>query len=366
MPDGVRGFGWRLPRPHHRAVLRGGRGESCGENAAGGSGVVRTAGRYAIHDAFASGGMASVHFGRFAGPGGFARTVAVKCPHGVTTADPESQTKLVAEARIASRIRHPNVVSTLDVVQSPEGVFLIMDYIHGETLAALMIAARERNERIPLPIAASIMIEVLRGLQAAHDARDERGAHLGIVLQDTSPQTILVGVDGVTRLIDFGVAKVDEGARGDGAPQWEGKSGYLAPEQVRGAAVTRQTDLFAASIIFWELLTGEPLFRAGGEVETLQRCLVGRIRRPSQLVSDISPELDAILERGLSRDPVRRYQTANEMARDVESCTPAVRASVVGAWVEALAGGTLAARSEVIAAIERQPLPDEEIDASAA
>src|SRR5580704_4176495 len=164
-------------------------------------------GRYAIYDEIASGGMASVHFGRFAGASGFARTVAIKRAHPHLAREPEFVLMFLDEARLAARIRHPNVVATIDVLSTPNDLALVMEYVHGESLWRLIRSAQEQGERAPLPIAAAILIDTLHGLHAAHEATDEQGAPLGIVHRDVSPQNILVGADGISRLVDFSIAK---------------------------------------------------------------------------------------------------------------------------------------------------------------
>jgi eukaryotic-like serine/threonine-protein kinase len=310
-------------------------------------------GRYVIHGELASGGMAAVFYARLMGPSGFARTVAVKRPHAHLLNDRAFAMMLIDEARVASRIRHPNVVSTLDIIETPTALALVMEYVHGESLGRLSSAARAHGERVPLPIAAAILIDALHGMHAAHEATDEQSQPLNIVHRDISPQNLLVGADGITRIADFGIAK----AAGrllttrDGAVK--GKFAYMAPEQIRGHAVTRQTDIFAASIVLWELLTSESLFRGANQGEEIYKCLEGVVEAPSKRDNRVPPAFDAIVLRGLARDMSARYPTAREMAADLERAAPAVRPSEIGAWVERLAGGTLAARAAVIAEMER-------------
>jgi eukaryotic-like serine/threonine-protein kinase len=313
----------------------------------------RIVGRYAIYGEIASGGMASVHFARLVGPSGFARTVAVKRAHPHLAREPDFALMFLDEARVASRIRHPNVVSTIDVLSTPDDLVLVMDYVHGESLWKLVRALKDRNERVPVEIAASILVDTLHGLHAAHEATDERGAPLGIVHRDVSPQNILVGADGVTRLVDFGIAKAAGRLHSTRDSSVKGKYGYMAPEQARGEAVSRLTDTYAAAIVFWELLTGERLFAGKTEAETIHRCLVGRVQPPSLFAPDLPAKMDEILRKALSREPSKRYQTARELALDIEACVQAVRPSEVGAWVEEIAGDALAARAEVLAEIER-------------
>lgn len=151
--------------------------------------------------------MATVHIGRLKGPVGFARTVAIKRLHSQFAKDHDFVAMFVDEARLAARIRHPNVVPIIDVVADNGELLLVMDYVEGEALHYLLAAQRARDELVPPEIGIKIMIEVLAGLHAAHEATTERGRPLGIVHRDVSPQNIIVGVDGVSHLIDFGVAK---------------------------------------------------------------------------------------------------------------------------------------------------------------
>src|SRR5580700_10113505 len=211
-----------------------------------------TVGRYALHHEIASGGMATVHIGRLLGPVGFARTVAIKRLHAHMARNPEFVAMFLDEARLAARIRHPNVVSTLDVVATEGELFVVMEYVPGDSLARLLHAAREAGEPVPLPVAASIMVDVLHGLHAAHEASDERGQPLGLVHRDVSPHNVLVGTDGAAHVIDFGIAKAAGRAQVTREGQLKGKLAYMAPEQLKGGTggskVDRRADVFGAAV----------------------------------------------------------------------------------------------------------------------
>src|ERR1022692_1337015 len=163
----------------------------------------RIIGRYALYGKIAQGGLATVHLGRLLGPVGFARTVAIKRMHSQFAEDPEFVSKFLDEARLAARIRHPNVVPTLDVVATDGELFLVMDYVQGETLARLQRLLKAQGKTIPLPIVAALFSGILHGLHAAHEAKNERGEPLGMVHRDVSPQNVIVGTDGVPRVLDF-------------------------------------------------------------------------------------------------------------------------------------------------------------------
>src|SRR4051794_3762977 len=145
---------------------------------------LRVVGRYALYDPIAAGGMATVHLGRLLGPVGFSRTVAIKRSHPEFAEDPEFVSMFLDEARLAARIRHPNVVPTLDVVALEGELFLVMDFIQGESLSKLLRACKAKETRVPRSVACAIMVGVLSGLHAAHEAKNERGEPLNLVHRD--------------------------------------------------------------------------------------------------------------------------------------------------------------------------------------
>jgi serine/threonine-protein kinase len=311
-----------------------------------------TVGRYALRHEIASGGMAVVHLGRLLGPAGFSRTVAIKrlLPH--FARNPEFVAMFLDEARLAARIRHPNVVSTLDVVATEGELFVVMEYVPGDSLARLLRAASDRNERAPLPVAASIMVNVLHGLHAAHEACDEQGHPLGLVHRDVSPHNVLVGTDGLAHLIDFGVAKAAGRAQVTREGQLKGKLAYMAPEQLTGGRVDRRADVFGGGVVFWEMLTGGRLFDGADEGEIYGRVIRSDVKRPSKVVGGIDRKTDAIVLKGLARNPGRRYESARTMALAIEEALPLATPSQVGQWVERLTADVLAERRRQIAEIE--------------
>jgi hypothetical protein len=314
--------------------------------------AVLTVGRYALHHEIASGGMATVHIGRLLGPVGFARTVAIKRLHAHMARNPEFVAMFLDEARLAARIRHPNVVSTLDVVATEGELFVVMEYVPGDSLSRLLFDAHERGEPVPMAVAASIMVDLLHGLHAAHEASDERGQPLNLVHRDVSPHNVLVGTDGAAHVIDFGIAKATGRAQVTREGQLKGKLCYMAPEQLRGAKVDRRADVFGAAVVFWEVLTGRRLFDGEDEGEIYGKVLRADVTKPSKVVGLDRDKADAIVMRGLARSPDRRYATAREMALEIEQQLPLAPASQVGAWVERHGGDALAERARRIAEVE--------------
>jgi len=308
-------------------------------------------GRYALYDKIAAGGMATVHFGRLLGPIGFSRTVAIKRMLPQFVSDPGFVSMFVDEARLASRIRHPNVIPTLDVVSQENELFLVLDYVHGETLSQLIKTIHSEQKRIPPAYAAAIVCGMLHGLHAAHNVKNARGELLGLVHRDVSPQNVLVGTDGMARLLDFGVAKAAGRLQVTINGQVKGKLAYMAPEQVRGT-VTAQSDVYAAAAVLWEALTCERLFQNTTWTNVAQIILEREVEPPSSIVSDLPPGLDAVVMRGLEKDPKKRFASAREMALAIEDCVELAAIYEVGEWVERTAKTMLAERAQKLAEIE--------------
>jgi serine/threonine-protein kinase len=323
--------------------------------AEGQSPVARPVGRYTIHEEIASGGMATVHLGRLNGAAGFARTVAIKRMHSELAKDPEFVSMFVDEARLAARIYHPNVVATLDVVALAGELLVVMEYVHGESLAVLARTAKTGDGKIPLRIAMRISAELLAGLHAAHEAKNEAGEPLGIVHRDVSPQNVLVGADGTTRIIDFGVAKAAGRLQTTRDGQIKGKISYMSREQLLGEKVDRRSDVYSASAVIWEMLAGTRLFQGQNQGHTMQRVLAGDFKPPSQHTKDLPPAIDAAIMKGLSSRPEDRFDTALEMALALDAASPHASTHEVAEWIKQLVGDGLRARSQKVSKVESSP-----------
>jgi len=316
---------------------------------------VLSVGRYSLFGEFATGGMATVHYGRMHSVGGFNKTVAIKRMRRDIGMDQEFVAMFLDEARLTSRIEHPNVVATIDVVAEGGEVFLVLEYVRGESLERLRKAARTRKEHIPVPIAVSIVCGVLAGLHAAHEAVGEDGRPLGIVHRDVSPQNILVGEDGVARISDFGIAKAESRLQVTQDGQMKGKLPYMAPEQLAGSLqLDRRADIFSATTVLWELLAGRSLFRADHPGETIAKVLSAPIPSLRPLRPDVPAALDQAIRRGLARAPDHRPSTAAEHAELLEAALGQGLASprAVGAWVSGLAGEVLQSRADYVKQME--------------
>ena len=314
----------------------------------------RIVGRYALFDEIAAGGMATIHLGRLVGPVGFSRTVAIKTLHPQFAKDPEFVDMFLEEARLASRIQHPNVISTVDVATTEGEVFLVMEYVAGESLAKLVRSALKKGERIPVEIAATVLAGMLHGLHATHEAKNEQLEPMHIVHRDVSPQNVLVGVDGIARIFDFGVAKaaaMRSQVTSDG--QMKGKLSYMSPEQLNSREVDRRTDIFAAGIVAWECLTGRRLFAGSDPGEVLAKVLTLDIPTPIEVLSSIPPAVSNTVMQALERSPDQRWQTARDFAIELERTVVLAAAHVVGNWVEQNAGEALQDRRHRVQMVER-------------
>lgn len=275
-------------------------------------------GRYAIFSAIARGGFASVHLARSFGAGGFARTVAIKRLHRQYAQDPEVSAMFLDEAHLVARIRHPNVIPTLDLIAADDELMIVMEYVEGVTLRYLLHQARERKRKVPLGVVLRTMVGVLRGLHAAHEARNEQGEHLGVIHRDVTPDNILIGTDGLVRLLDFGVAKALGQYHDTQQGEMRGKLAYMTPEQVNDEELTRRSDIFSAAIVLWEAMTNERLFAAKSVTGTAHRVLTREIPLPSAL-ADTPKKLDGIVLQGLERDANKRWPTAERFAAALEA-----------------------------------------------
>jgi serine/threonine-protein kinase len=308
--------------------------------------------RYELLLKIAAGGMATVYVGR--SRGNVSRLFALKRPHPHLADDLAFRKMVVAEARLASKIHHPNVVAVQDVEELDGELLLAMDYVEGLSLAEWLSSARGVDPQRRARVALRIVLDAAAGLHAAHELVDETGRHLAIVHRDVSPQNILVGVDGTARLSDFGIAKseVQTGVTTSGG--LKGKLAYMAAEYIESGVVDRRADVFALGVVAWEGITGRRLFRAESEARLMSLVLTCEVPPPSSLLPWVPAALDAAVLRAAARAPTSRFHTARAFAEALERAAQAAgllgtHAEVASA-VEEAAGAMLAARREKIGA----------------
>lgn len=297
-----------------------------------------------------------MHLARQLSDEGFSRVVAVKRLHAHVAESPESLGMFLDEARLASRIRHSHVVPTLDVVSRDGELLIVMEYILGESLSSLVRSASAQGESVPVSIAVRIAIDTLHGLHAAHLATDEHGSPLGIVHRDVSPQNILIGVDGVSRIVDFGIAKAAGRLQTTQNNKLKGKLAYMAPEQLeRKHEIDSRVDVYATCIVLWELLSGTRLFRGEDEIQTFRKALNDIVVSPATHQPELPDALCALVLKGLARDCDARPASARELARALEELGLAARSSELADWVNRIAADSLDISRARLAELEKAP-----------
>jgi eukaryotic-like serine/threonine-protein kinase len=306
-------------------------------------------GRYEVLVPIASGGMATVYLARSRGAGGFEREVALKLTHAHLRESPDFQTLLIEEAKLASAIHHHNIVSVLDVGDDPLGLFLVMDYVEGDTLSGLMRRARAAGEEMPRPLAMRALLDSFAGLHAAHETRDQDGELLQIVHRDFSPQNILVGTNGVAKLTDFGIAKAASRTGNTSAGLIKGKVAYMSPEQARGFALDRRSDVWAAGVLTWEIAAGRLLWsREDEDVSTLIKLVTTPPPRVREVFPAVSDALDAAIAKALSMDPEDRWPTAASFAKAIASAAEVADTEELAEYVRRMAGPKIAQRRQQV------------------
>jgi serine/threonine-protein kinase len=310
---------------------------------------MRTLGRYVTRFEIASGSMGTVHVGQDLELGG---TAAIKVLRRRYSSDPKFVETFFDDTRRAACVHHANVIPTLDGGHEGDVLYMVTEYVPGESLARLIYG----KPRPAYPLIVAVISDVLLGLQAAHEATDEAGTPLGLVHGDMCPQNILVGTDGVARIFDFGVAEPRP------IPT-KAKLAYMAPERLEGGAATARTDVYSIGVLLWELITGKRLFK-GEETDAVVACIkTGGV--PGQMASilavaasklapasmEMLERLDAVVTRAITDDPEERYSSARQMATDLALTLDPASPSDVADWVVATASEVLASRTELIASL---------------
>ncbi|MDB4928604.1 MAG: Protein kinase [Myxococcaceae bacterium] len=276
-------------------------------------------GQYELLTPLGKGGMAYVYLARKMGSGGFERLVAVKVMHRNIAADEEFVQMFLDEARLAARIHHPNVVPILDLGNDDGQLYMVMDYIEGDTLAAIQRTAIGLARTIPLGISLRIVLDALIGLDAAHNLRGPDGESLQLIHRDVSPQNILVGSDGAARLVDFGIARAERRLSLTSIGMLKGKAPFMAPEQLEAGVVDRRADVFSMGVTLWETLALRRCFPARARPDLLHESLRAPYRSLLMFTDQIPEVLDGLCEKALAYDPDERYPSAAAFADAIEA-----------------------------------------------
>lgn len=313
-------------------------------------------GKYQLLRRIATGGMAEIFLARAQAMHGFEKQVVLKRILPQHASSDDFIRMFLAEARLAATLHHPNIVQVYDIGEEAGAYFFTMEYIQGEDLRRLVRAARRKQTPIPLAHILHIIMGMAGGLHHAHEKIGTDGLPLGIVHRDVSPSNVLVTYEGDVKVVDFGIAKAAAAQNSTIAGTLKGKIPYMSPEQCRGEAVDRRSDIFSIGTLLWELTTGKRLFAGENEFAILNRVAKADVPPPSSVRPEYPPELEAIVMRALSVDPENRYASAIDLQIDIEDFAREARLPVssarMGRFMRALFDDELKA-----AAAERASAP---------
>ncbi|HEY5936704.1 MAG TPA: serine/threonine-protein kinase [Kofleriaceae bacterium] len=280
--------------------------------------VGSTANNYQILARLALGGMAEIFLARGISTTGVERYCVLKRILRDRASDVHFVRMFLDEARLAAQLQHPNVAQVYDIGKLGDSYFFTMEYVHGETIRAILQRARSLRREIPLSCVMTIAAGAAAGLHHAHDRIGVDGRPLGIVHRDVSPSNLMASYEGGVKVVDFGVAKAADRMQETRSGTVKGKISYLSPEQCRGQPIDRRSDLFSLGIVFWETLVTERLFKRNSDFENMTAIVTETPPLPSSRRRDIPPELDAISMRLLAKDPAARFQSGDELVEALE------------------------------------------------
>ncbi len=309
-------------------------------------------GRYLLFDAIARGGMASVHLGRVEGNAGFSKIVAIKRHHPQFAKDPYFRDMLLDEARLTARVVHPNVISVFDVIAAGGELLVVMEYVPSLALSQLGSAWSSSGQDVPPAVAVAVLVAALEGLNAAHEAVDERGKALKLVHRDVSPHNLLVGEDGLVRVIDFGVAQAAERVQTTRTGEVKGKLAYMAAEQIRRSDIDRRADVYGAGVTLWEALAGRRIHEDLEPGKVVQRVTTGDFEPPSRYATQPQAALDEVVMRALRPEPCERFSTALAMVKALRRACPPVSRAEVADWIASVGAEALKTRSRAHALVD--------------
>jgi len=280
--------------------------------------VGSTANNYQILARLATGGMAEIFLARGVSGTGVERYCVLKRILRDRASDVHFVRMFLDEARLAAQLQHPNVAQVYDIGKLGDSYFFTMEYVHGETVRAVLHRARSLRREVPHGSILTVIAGAAAGLHHAHGRLGHDGRPLGIVHRDVSPSNLMVSYEGGVKVVDFGVAKAENRAQETRSGTVKGKIAYLSPEQCRGAPVDRRSDLFSLGIVFWEMLTTERLYKRASDFDNMTAIVTEDPIPPSTRRKSIPPELDRISMRLLAKDPDARFQTGDELVDALE------------------------------------------------
>ena len=278
----------------------------------------RAFGPYRLVRQIAVGGMAEIHLAKTRGIAGFEKFVALKMIHPNFAQDEQFIQMLIDEAKIAVQLQHVNIAQTFDLGRVGDTYYITMEYVDGADLYKILRRGSEQDLDMPLDVCAFVAKEAATGLDHAHRKRDMAGNPLGIVHRDVSPQNVLISHAGEVKLVDFGIAKATMRARQTQVGVIKGKYYYMSPEQAWGDPLDHRSDIFSCGIVLYEMMTGQMLYLEEDLHKLLEMVRRAAIAPPTRLRRDVPPQLERIVMHALAKNPDERYQSAADLASDLE------------------------------------------------
>ncbi|HYF48339.1 MAG TPA: serine/threonine-protein kinase [Planctomycetota bacterium] len=280
--------------------------------------VIEESRRYTMVRRLAEGGMGAVYEAKQYGAEGFQKTVAIKTILETYSTNPEFVRLFIGEAKLVADLVHENIVQVYHLGKTGNAYYIALEFVEGINLEAFIDHHLERGQDVPIELAAFIISRVCRGLEYAHNKKGRDGQLLGIVHRDVSPKNVMMNVEGVVKLTDFGIAKARMVMEQEEGEVLMGKVEYMSPEQARYEHTDRRSDLFALGIVGYELLTGHHIFETEDIYQTLENVKEAPIPHPKTYRPELPDMLCDILMKALERDLNKRYQTAGEMGVALE------------------------------------------------
>ena len=276
-------------------------------------------GQYVLVEKIATGGMAEVWKARMRGVEGFQKIVAIKkiLPH--LSDNQDFIEMFIDEAKLAAQLNHNNIIHIYDLGKIQSSYYIAMEYIDGYDLKTILRRGEERDHPMGIELALFVASKVASALDYAHRKKDFDEREMGLVHRDVSPQNVLISQEGDIKLCDFGIAKAASKASHTQAGALKGKLQYMSPEQAWGRTIDRRSDIFALATVLFEMLTNRKLFSGDNELSILEQVREARVTPPSKFNDEVTPQIDAVVIKALQKDPANRYQTAGEMARDIDA-----------------------------------------------
>jgi eukaryotic-like serine/threonine-protein kinase len=279
-------------------------------------------GKYRIVSQLGQGGTADVYLAVADGPAGFRKLVVLKVLRQNLSSDDQFRAMFLGEAKLSARLHHPNVVQTNEVLEVDGTPVIVMEYLEGQPLSQVIVRGRDAGFTQAMQL--RVLVDALHGLHAAHELTDFDGTALGVVHRDVSPQNIFVTLEGQTKVLDFGIAKIERSVVETEVGTIKGKLRYMAPEQIAGERLSRRADIYAAGVILWEALVGERMWKGCSEAEIRARVVQGDLVMPETMRANVPPELVRVCHRALALAPADRQATTLEFADDLEAALPAL------------------------------------------